>query len=206
MAILEAARRTAAAGMLALVASTAHAQYSNLYIFGDSLTDSGAFTSLVTALGAPTANKFTNNPGTVWAENLGLRYGVMITPGFALNLATAQFAATGGNNYAIGGARITQLPGVFSLPPNPPLGNAIAANITPISTQITTNLGQTAGAANPNALYAFWGGANDVFFQAGAVGLGLPVGTSRRTSSPRPPMRSRRSMPPRGRQVRATWL
>jgi len=168
-------KRFALAGALALLGSAAHAQYTNLYVFGDSLSDSGAFTSLVTAFGAPTANKFTNNPGTVWAENLGARYGLTVTPGFALNLGTTQFAATGGNNYAIGGARITQVPGVFSLAANPPLGDAIAANILPIASQITTNLAQTGGAASPGALYAFWGGANDVFFQAGAVGLGLPV-------------------------------
>jgi outer membrane lipase/esterase len=171
-------RRFALAGALALLGNAAHAQYTNLYVFGDSLSDSGAFTSLVTALGAPTANKFTNNPGTIWSENLGARYGIAVTPGFSLDLATTLFTATGGNNYAIGGARITQVPGVFSLPPNPPLGDAIAANILPIATQVTTNLAQTGGTASPGALYAFWGGANDVFFQAGAVGLGLPVATA----------------------------
>ena len=76
-------KRFALAGALALLGSAAHAQYTNLYVFGDSLSDSGAFTSLVTAFGAPTANKFTNNPGTVWAENLGARYGLTVTPGFA---------------------------------------------------------------------------------------------------------------------------
>src|SRR5262245_21541022 len=171
-------RRVALAVAFALFGGAAHAQYSNLYVFGDSLSDSGAFTPLVTAFGAPTANKFTNNPGNVWVENLAARYGLTATPGFSLNLATTTFAATGGNNYAIGGARITQQPGVFSLAANPALGNAIAANIVPLSGQITTNLAQTAGAAQPGALYGFWGGANDVFFQAGAVGLGLPLATA----------------------------
>ena len=168
-------RQLAIAIALACAGGTAHGQYSNIYFFGDSLTDSGTFASLVTAFGASTANKFTNNPGNVWAENLGARYGVTVTPGFSLDLLSTQFAATGGNNYAMGGARITQSPGVFSLAANPALGDAIAANIVPLSGQITTNLGQTAGTANANALYAFWGGANDIFFQAGAVGLGLPV-------------------------------
>jgi outer membrane lipase/esterase len=98
-----------------------------------------------------------------------------VVPGFALDLATVQFSATGGNNYAIGGARITQSPGVFSLAANPAFGDAIANSIVPIAGQITTHLGQTGGRANTSGLYAFWGGANDVFFQAGAVGLGLPV-------------------------------
>ena len=145
--------------------------YNNLYFFGDSLTDAGAFSNLVAALGNPTANKFTNNPGTVWAENLGKSYGLAVTPGYAMSPATAQFSATGGNDYAMGGARVTLTPGVFGGAAQA----AIAANIVPIANQITANLGQTGGAANPNALYAFWGGANDVFYQAGRVALGLPV-------------------------------
>lgn len=143
--------------------------YSNVYVFGDSLSDAGAFTNFVAAIGRPTANRFTNNPGTVWAENIGSSYGVAVTPGYALNPATAVFNATGGNDYAIGGARVTLAPGVFTA------SSAIAANIVPLTNQITANLGQTGGVANPNALYLFWGGANDVFYQTGAVGLGLPV-------------------------------
>lgn len=143
--------------------------YSNVYVFGDSLSDAGAFSNFVAAIGRPTANKFTNNPGTVWAENIGNSYGVAVTPGYALNPATAVFSATGGNDYAIGGARITLTPGVFSASP------AIAANIVSLTKQVSTHLGQTGGVANPGALYLFWGGANDVFYQAGAVGLGLPV-------------------------------
>ncbi len=164
-------KKIAAAVALCCSASAWANAYNNLYFFGDSLTDAGAFTNLVTAFGNPTANKFTNNPGTVWSENLGKSYGLAVTPGYALNPATAVFSATGGNNYAIGGARVTQTPGVFGGPAQA----AIAANIVPITQQITANLGQTGGTANPNALYAFWGGANDVFYQAGAVGLGLPV-------------------------------
>lgn len=162
-------KNIAAAVALCCSASAWANSYSNVYFFGDSLTDAGAFTNLVAALGNPTANKFTSNPGTVWAENLGKRYGLAVTAGYAVNPATAQFSVTGGNDYAIGGARVTLTPGVFGA------SAPIAANIVPIANQITANLGQTSGAANPNALYAFWGGANDVFYQAGAVGLGLPL-------------------------------
>ena len=165
---LPAVPRIAFAAALGFAASLAQAQYSNAYFFGDSLTDSGAFTNLVAAFGDATANKFTTNPGNVWSQNLGLRYGLSVTPGYAVDPASAQFAATGGNNYAIGGARATLQPGVFAIP-------AFAANIVPLAAQITTNLGQTGGRANAGALYAYWGGANDVFFQAGAVAQGLPL-------------------------------
>jgi outer membrane lipase/esterase len=161
----------AGAVLLACTAPGFAAGYSNLYVFGDSLSDSGAFTNLV----GPGANKFTNNPGTVWSENLGSRYGIAVAPGFSLNPATAQFSATGGNNYAIGGARVAGTPGVFSLPaPYDALGNAIAANIVPVATQINTNLQQTGGTASPSALYAIWAGANDVFYQADIVGATGP--------------------------------
>ncbi|MBI3525798.1 MAG: autotransporter domain-containing protein, partial [Betaproteobacteria bacterium] len=162
-------KKIAAAVALCCSVSAWANSYSNIYIFGDSLSDAGAFTNLVAAAGNPTANKFTSNPGTVWAENLGKRYGLAVTTGYAVNPATAQFTATGGNDYAIGGARVTLTPGVFGA------SAPIAANIVTITNQITANLSQTNGAANPNALYAFWGGANDVFYQAGAVGLGLPL-------------------------------
>lgn len=149
----------AGAALLTCAAPGVAAGYANLYFFGDSLTDSGAFTNLV----GPAVNRFTNNPGAVWAENLGRRYGLAITPGYALNPATGQFTATGGNNYAIGGARVDGTPGVFSA------SAAIAANIVPVSGQIAANLQQTGGVAAPSALYAIWAGANDVFYQAEIV-------------------------------------
>lgn len=164
-------RHIAGAVLLACSATAFANEYGGIYFFGDSLTDSGAFTNLT----GPDANKFTNNPGSVWSQVLGGRYGFAVSPGYALNPATAQFSATGGNNYAIGGARVTSPPGVFSLAaPNEALGNAIAAGIVPVTGQITTNLGQTGGVASPNALYAVWAGANDVFYQAGVVGATGP--------------------------------
>ncbi|MCX7174025.1 MAG: autotransporter domain-containing protein [Proteobacteria bacterium] len=162
-------KKIAAAVALCCSASAWASSYNNVYVFGDSLSDAGAFTNFVAAIGRPTANRFTTNPGTIWAENIGISYGIAVTPGYALNPTTSVFSATGGNDYAIGGARVTLTPGVFSP------SAAIAANIVPLTNQITTNLGQTGGVANPNALYLFWGGANDVFYQSGAVAVGLPV-------------------------------
>jgi phospholipase/lecithinase/hemolysin len=57
--------------------------YSNLYFFGDSITDSGTFRPLV----GPNA-RFTTKPGTVWAENLGANYGKSVTPAYAVYPAT----------------------------------------------------------------------------------------------------------------------
>jgi outer membrane lipase/esterase len=55
---------------LAFAQEEASAQFSGFYFFGDSLTDAGVY-------GA----RFTVHPGLVWAQDLGARYGVTVTPG-----------------------------------------------------------------------------------------------------------------------------
>lgn len=131
----------------AFSAAPASAQFSNVILFGDSLTDAGSFRPVL----PPGTGKFTTNPGPVYAEILGQRYGFSITP-----------ANQGGTDYAEGGARVTLLPGV---PDSPPTGTA-----TPITTQIQRFLAK--GPADPNALYTVWGGANDLFVQLAAAGGG----------------------------------
>lgn len=139
-------KRSVMAGAVALAfADPVCAQYSSTIFFGDSLSDSGTFA----AIGAVPAGlgRFTTNPGPVWTEFLAQRYGTAATP-----------AVSGGTNFAVGGARVTGLPGI---PPAPPTDQA-----TPIATQVTTYLTSTGGRADPGALYSVWGGANDVFFIA----------------------------------------
>ena len=58
----------AAIGIAIVASGNVNAQFSNFYFFGDSSTDAGAF-------GA----RFTVNPGLVWAQVLGQRYGATIT-------------------------------------------------------------------------------------------------------------------------------
>src|SRR6478752_6001812 len=126
--------RALLAGALALAAAgPAAAQFSNLYVFGDSLSDVGSFKPVVPAGGG----LFTTNPGPVWVTPFAANYGLSVSP-----------ANQGGNDYAEGGARVTQLPGV---PAEPPTGTAV-----PIATQISQFLAK--GPANPNAIYSVQGG------------------------------------------------
>ena len=105
----------AGAFLLALAASgTAAAQFSNVFYFGDSLTDAGSFKPVL----PPGTGLFTTNPGPVWAQVFGANYGFTVTP-----------ANQGGTDYAQGGARVTSLPGV---PTSAPTGTAV-----PIATQIS---------------------------------------------------------------------
>ena len=58
-------KRTLLAGAVALaVSAPAAAQFSNVYFFGDSLTDSGNFKSVL----PPGTGLFTTNPGPVWSQ------------------------------------------------------------------------------------------------------------------------------------------
>ncbi|MBY6263352.1 autotransporter domain-containing protein [Azospirillum sp. 412522] len=115
------------------------ADYSSTIFFGDSLSDSGAFQSLL-----PVGGKFTTNPGPVWAENLAGALG-----------ASATTAARGGTDYAVGGARVNTSVGF------PATG--LTALAPSVATQISGYLASTGGRADPNALYTVWGGANDIF-------------------------------------------
>src|SRR5690348_3283013 len=132
---------------LALAVSDASAQFSNAWFFGDSLTDSGTYKPLL----PPGTGLFTTNPGPVWSQLVARRYGFDAIP-----------ANQGGTNFAQGGARVTGLPGV---PATPPTGTA-----TPISAQVAQLV--SARPLDSNAIYAIWGGANDIFFQLGAASAG----------------------------------
>lgn len=137
----------ATAVALALAAGNASAQFSNIFFFGDSLTDAGSYKPVL----PPGTGLFTTNPGPVWAQVLAQRYGVTAIP-----------ANQGGTDFAEGGARVTSLPGVPDIPPT--------ATATPIATQVTHLL--ASGPVDGNAVYIVWGGADDIFFQLDAAGAG----------------------------------
>ena len=152
-----------AAGMaLALGTGSLQAlEFSDTYFFGDSLTDSGAFKGNPDARGDA---KFTTSPARVWAEHLAdffNREALANNPGNPGNTDNS------GTNYAQGGAQVTTPFGVGQTPS--------PQNALPISQQVDYYL-QGHKKADRNALYSIWGGANDVFFNMGLVGVGLPPG------------------------------
>jgi len=139
-------RHLAGAISAALLFSTSAAatQFSNVVVFGDSLSDSG---NLSTLAQLPVPMRFTTNPGTTTIENVATGLGFTLTP-----------SLTGGNDYAWGGA------GVITNSPGTPAG------VPTLSTQIDGYL--TAGAVDRQALYSVWGGANDIFYHATAAAAG----------------------------------
>ncbi len=142
-------RRTLLVGAIALVVSApTAAQFTNYYAFGDSLSDAGSYKPAL----PPGTGLFTTNPGPVWVTPFGQSFGFSVSP-----------ANQGGNDYAYGGARVTQTPGYP--PTSPPVNAAV-----PISTQITQFLAK--GPADPNAIYSIDGGANDIFTQLALLQAG----------------------------------
>ena len=134
-------KRALLAGAVALaVSAPAAAQFSNVYFFGDSYTDIGSFKPVL----PPGTGMFTTNPGPVWTQPFAQYFGYSASP-----------ANQGGTDYAYGGARVTLLPGY------PPVSPTAAA--VPIATQIQQFLAK--GPLDPNAIYSYWGGANDFFTQ-----------------------------------------
>jgi outer membrane lipase/esterase len=156
-------KRVLPALLLSLFAATAApdasaATFSNVYVFGDSLSDAGYYRPFLASVGLPAATvaamgRFTTNPGPVWSELVATYYGVPTGPS----------NANSGNIFAQGGARVDAVPGV-STPPG------MAQR--PISAQVTEYLARTSNVADSNALYAMWGGANDVFYNLGLLSAG----------------------------------
>jgi outer membrane lipase/esterase len=127
----------------------ASAQFSNAYFFGDSLLDSGNFKSAL----PPGTGLFTTNPGPVMSQVIAQRFGFTAIPS----------TQTGGNDFAYGGARVTDLPGVLGRPLSP-------AAAVPVATQVQQYLAK--GPADPNALYSVQGGGNDFLYQFGLLAAG----------------------------------
>lgn len=160
-----------AAGItLALVGSMAQAgPYSAMYVFGDSLSDVGN-DALISGGAVPRSTIFTNGTttgrftnGNNYIDYMASYLGLSVTPSVA-----------GGTNYAYGGARVDGItPGLV------PLGGLS------FNQQVSSYVGSHAGAADSNALYVLWAGANNVSDGITAVAMGgsaAAIGTQIGTS------------------------
>ncbi|WP_395770132.1 autotransporter domain-containing protein [Arenimonas sp.] len=150
---------------LALAITTSGAaqaqQFSKIVSFGDSLTDAG---NVGTISGLPAGSSFTTNPDGTYSQNLSVLLGI----GAQSNNSPLIPGTSGNSNYAYGGAcaisngsatAVSGLIGTFVCGNSP--GNFS------LSTQIGTHLAANGGVADPNALYTYWAGANDLLTGAG---------------------------------------
>jgi len=112
-----------------------------------------------------------NGSSLVWSEHVAAKLGIGQGPDVLQGVPVAGIPTVdvNGGNYAEGGARVNDQPGVIA-----PLTPALGFTTLPGSAQIDRLL-----ADNPklggNDLVAVWLGANDIFTQYGALGFGLPI-------------------------------
>nr|AAK53448.1 lipase/phospholipase B [Moraxella bovis] len=142
------AKYSALALMVGMCLHTAYAkEFSQVIIFGDSLSDTGRLKDMVArkdgTLGNTLQPSFTTNPDPVWSSLFAQSYGKTAS-------ANTPYNPTG-TNYAVGGARS---------------GSEVNwngfVNVPSTKTQITDHLTATGGKADPNTLYAIWIGSNDL--------------------------------------------
>lgn len=167
-----------ASTLLTGVATLAHAEelrFDDVFIIGDSLSDAGTYSQSIQAAGMgalPMIDyKFlTNAPdgsALTYGEVLGNALGLTLRPNVysGVPLAGLPDQALGGTIYAEGGSRVTDPNGIGF---NADLG---------VTTRSLTEQVDRMLADRPefgeNDLLILWGGANDVFAQAGAVNAGL---------------------------------
>ncbi len=150
-------------------------RFDQLFVIGDSLSDAGTYSQAIQAGGGgllPQINYqfLTNAPdgsSLTYAGILGQNLGITVQPNVlsAVPAAGLPQVDVGGTNYAEGGARVTDPNGTGFSP-------ATGITTLPLATQVDRMLAAspTLGATD---LVVLWGGANDVFAQAGAVGAGV---------------------------------
>lgn len=149
--------------MFALMGVARATPFTDVVFFGDSLSDTGNVLALTTSAGVTPFPNFAGAPGRfsngpVWTEYLAGGLGVpgSSDPSRLLfnGSAVVPIGATGGNNYSYGGARTG-------------LGGAAAATTGLLGQVIAWNgsvfgAGGLTRAADPNALYVVFAGANDL--------------------------------------------
>jgi phospholipase/lecithinase/hemolysin len=127
--------------------------FTNLYVFGDSLVDTGTTQDLVVNVFAG------SDPAPASAGYFDGRFTNGPNPADVLNLAIEGTLAVGsrlgGDNYSYGGARARDNSAVA-----PPL---TADPIPDLGAQVAEFSGDVGGIADPNALYMINVGGNDIF-------------------------------------------
>jgi phospholipase/lecithinase/hemolysin len=155
--IHQAALMAAGLGFAALAQA---APYSNLFVFGDSLSDVG--NDLVVTGGLlPTATYYSSGTTTGRFTN-GLNYADHLAAGLGLSLTPS---VLGGTDYAFGGARTS----------------SVNAGLPPTALSFNQQIGAfdaTHATADSGALFVLWIGANDMSDAITATALGNPTAIS----------------------------
>lgn len=142
---------------LGFAAMAQAASYSNLFVFGDSLSDIG--NDLVITGGVVPSTTYYTNGSAVGRFTNGLSYADHLAAGLGLGLSPS---VLGGNDYAFGGART----------------GSVAAGLPATALSFNQQIGAfdaTHAKADAGALYVLWIGANDLSDAITAAALGNPA-------------------------------
>ena len=151
--------------------------FDRLYTLGDSLTDGGAYSGAIISGGAPAGlYRWTNNAPDgsslvyveVLANNLGLRLPVRFITVTGPNDPSS---GANGANYAQGGSRVAEQPGIGYDPANPFI------TTLPVSEQVDQLLTDRPQLSSKD-LVILWAGANDGFTQFGSISSGASTTTA----------------------------
>ncbi len=135
-------------------------QFSEVVSFGDSLSDAGNIAMVDGNALTPVGSSFLTNTDDVFAQLLSLKLGL----GVQSNNTPLVPSTSGGSNYAYGGACAISN-GTAIAAPIPGLPTFTCSNSPgnfSLMSQFTTHLAANGGVADPNALYTYWAGANDI--------------------------------------------
>ena len=152
-------------------APTPDPNFSQIIVFGDSLSDTGNVRERTESKSGGTVTfpsdgynysdgRWTNSSDTepasttfvgVWHEQLARTF---------LNIPAATFSLNGGTNYAFGGATTNDGTHEETVVSTDIFGD-VTITIDDMGTQLADYLG--AHTVDPNALYVLWGGGNDLF-------------------------------------------
>ena len=138
------------------------AKFSNLYVFGDSLSDSGNIFTATQGAVPPSPpyfeGRFSN--GEIWVDKLAKKLGLE-SPTLVTKLQPG--VPTNGINYAFGGATTTDK-NTIALTPSFGIPEPLKPQLLGLEQQVqafTTPLITNNQSADPNALYILWAGSND---------------------------------------------
>lgn len=157
---------------LPLLANTQALAFTQVFVFGDSLSDDGNDAHRVrdtVGFSYPSSNfnysdyRFTDDTNTSPAANLYTgTWDEQLAKTF-LSLAVPTNSLDGGTNYAFGGATTEDGTQTRTLQNNPlPFaGGTLSVTIDNIGKQVNDYL--SSHVPDPNALYVIWGGGNDLF-------------------------------------------
>lgn len=164
---------------LAITASSAAQaqQFSKVVSFGDSLSDAGNIAMVDGNAATPIGSSFLTNQDPVFAQILSSMFGL----GVQSNNTPLVPSTSTGTNYAYGGACAIQNGSAIAiaLPGLPTFRCSNSPGNFSLLTQFNTHLSANGGVADPNALYTYWAGANDILSATAVTAPGgfLPNGS-----------------------------